>query len=498
MRKRLLALILVCLASVLAIQAQRNRTFNDKEARDITAQLRVKLDDFKINLQDELKSKRVSRIQEENILRAFDELVYEVDDYQDKLLRKRDSQYDVSIIIGRGKSFERELNRINPSFRLQRDWNSIKDSIESLGRLYNVSWNNQGGGISLQGGLTGTYSLDEARSEDVKQVVKDVVYQSNVSYKEAAERDLEALLAPPQRLAIEVKGKNVKLASSFAPQLEVIADGQSRLQTLSDGRVISIRASFVGNALELYSASDDSDYKVTFSPVDNGRQIKVTRSVKVDYLDREVSTESYYFKTDSVARFNIYDSNASTIIAGSSENRKFIVPNGIILTGTLENDISTKTSRNYDRFSMTIVSPTEFRGAVVEGYLTNVSRSGRVSGRSQINLNFETIRMPNGETYAFKGIVMSVTDTEGKTIKVDPEGTTKGDSQTKETVKRGGIGAALGAVIGAIVGGAKGAAIGAIIGASAGAGSVVVQGKDDLELKTGSTIMVQSSTPNKR
>ncbi|MFN3330275.1 MAG: YMGG-like glycine zipper-containing protein, partial [Pyrinomonadaceae bacterium] len=118
------------------------------------------------------------------------------------------------------------------------------------------------------------------------------------------------------------------------------------------------------------------------------------------------------------------------------------------------------------------------------------------SGRSQITFNFETIRMPNGETYAFRGIVMSVTDTEGKTIKVDPEGTTKGDSQTKEAVKRGGIGAALGAVIGAIAGGAKGAAIGAIIGASAGAGSVAIQGKDDLELKAGSTIMVQASTPN--
>jgi hypothetical protein len=170
--------------------------------------------------------------------------------------------------------------------------------------------------------------------------------------------------------------------------------------------------------------------------------------------------------------------------------------NGIILTGTLENDISTRNSKNYDRFTMTVVSPTEFRGAVIQGYLSGVSRSGRVSGRPQITFNFETIRMPNGETYDFRGVVMALTDTEGKTIRIDNEGAVKGDSQTKETVKRGAIGSAVGALIGAIAGGAKGAAIGAIIGGSAGAGSVVVQGKDDLDLKAGSSIMVQATTPS--
>jgi hypothetical protein len=64
-------------------------------------------------------------------------------------------------------------------------------------------------------------------------------------------------------------------------------------------------------------------------------------------------------------------------------------------------------------------------------------------------------------------------------------------------VKRGGIGAGVGAIIGAIAGGAKGAAIGAIIGGGAGAGSVVLQGKDDLQLKAGSSVTVQASSPNR-
>jgi hypothetical protein len=133
----------------------------------------------------------------------------------------------------------------------------------------------------------------------------------------------------------------------------------------------------------------------------------------------------------------------------------------------------------------------------VEGYISGINRSGKVSGRSQITFNFERITLRNGQTYEFAGFLQSVTDQNGKTVKIDTEGTAKGDSQTKETVKRGGIGAGLGAIIGAIAGGGKGAAIGAIIGGGAGAGSVIVQGKDDLELKKGSMITVTASAPNR-
>ncbi|HMS39924.1 MAG TPA: YMGG-like glycine zipper-containing protein, partial [Pyrinomonadaceae bacterium] len=75
------------------------------------------------------------------------------------------------------------------------------------------------------------------------------------------------------------------------------------------------------------------------------------------------------------------------------------------------------------------------------------------------------------------------------------EGVAKGGNQTKTTATRGAIGAGIGAIIGAIAGGGKGAAIGAIIGGGAGAGSVVLTGKEDLELKQGSAISVQSTSP---
>jgi hypothetical protein len=103
--------------------------------------------------------------------------------------------------------------------------------------------------------------------------------------------------------------------------------------------------------------------------------------------------------------------------------------------------------------------------------------------------------MRDGKRYDFAGYLQSVKDQFGKEVKVDTEGTAKSDSQTRETAKRGGIGAGLGAIIGAIAGGVKGAAIGAIIGGGAGAGSVVVQGREDLELMKGSTMTIQSTSP---
>ena len=145
---------------------------------------------------------------------------------------------------------------------------------------------------------------------------------------------------------------------------------------------------------------------------------------------------------------------------------------------------------------MTVQTPDEFRGATVEGYITGVNRSGKVTGQSNLTFNFERITLRNGQTYDFAANLQSVRDLDGKTVSVDNEGTIKGDNQTTQTAKRGGIGAGIGAVIGAIAGGAKGAAIGAVIGAGGGAGTVAIQGRNDIRLPQGSTVTVVSSSPN--
>jgi hypothetical protein len=111
-------------------------------------------------------------------------------------------------------------------------------------------------------------------------------------------------------------------------------------------------------------------------------------------------------------------------------------------------------------------------------------------------LNLNQIRMRNGRTYRFEGIIENVRTVNGEDVSLDNEGMVReDDSQTERTVKRGAIGAAIGAVIGAIAGGGKGAAVGAVLGGGAGAGSVYVQGRNDLELMSGSELTIRAVAP---
>ena len=350
--------------------------------------------------------------------------------------------------------------------------------------------------------LTGTYRLDRSRSENTDQILSE----TNLGGEQR--QDLQKKLEAPEQIAIDIRGNEVTLASSIASPVSFIADGSEKTERDTSGRTVRLRATIRGQELTISSLGGESDYTIIFTPTDGGRSLKVTRRITTEYLRQTVFADSVYEKTDDIAGLGINSSDRSGTTGGwSSTNNgnapaissgrtgEFIVPNGTIMSGFLENTIDTQVSQNNDRFKLTVQSPMEFRGAVIEGYISGVGRSGRISGRSNVTFNFERITLRDGRSYDFAGSLQSIKDQNGKVIKVDTEGTAKSGSQTRETVKRGGIGAGLGAIIGAIAGGGTGAAVGAVIGGSVGAGSVVVQGRDDIQLLKGSTITVQASSP---
>jgi hypothetical protein len=99
-----------------------------------------------------------------------------------------------------------------------------------------------------------------------------------------------------------------------------------------------------------------------------------------------------------------------------------------------------------------------------------------------VSFGFDAIRLRDGRDYGFAGSIESVRTASGDEVRVDNEGRIQDDdNQTERTVERTGIGAGIGAVIGAVTGGGKEAAIGAVVGGGAGAGSVFIQGRDDLD-----------------
>jgi hypothetical protein len=212
-----------------------------------------------------------------------------------------------------------------------------------------------------------------------------------------------------------------------------------------------------------------------------------------------VVVRSIYDRTADVARFDIYRGGGSTYptTTGSvgTSNDDYIITNGTTLIATLNNDLNTRNSREGDRFTMTVREPSQYSGATIEGHISQLNRSGRVTGRSQLTFNFDRIRMRDGRTYNFSGFVENVRTANGETVRVDNEGTVQDSSRTDTTVQRTAVGTAVGAIIGAIAGGGKGAAIGAVLGAGGGAGSVYIQGSDDLDLRTGTEVTIRTSAP---
>jgi hypothetical protein len=206
---------------------------------------------------------------------------------------------------------------------------------------------------------------------------------------------------------------------------------------------------------------------------------------------------SVYDRVSEVAQLNLYrDQPLSGVSYNSPARGDFFVPDGVMLSARLNQPLSTKYTREGERFTLNVVEPGQYRGAVIEGVVARSSRSGRVSGRADMTLDFERIRMRDGRTYNFAGTIENVLLPSGERVRVDREGNVKeDDSQTSRTVTRGAVGGAIGALIGAIAGGGKGAAIGAAVGVGAGAGSVFIEGRDDLDLPSGSEIAVRSSAP---
>lgn len=164
------------------------------------------------------------------------------------------------------------------------------------------------------------------------------------------------------------------------------------------------------------------------------------------------------------------------------------VPVGTDLKVRLNETLSSKESRVGDRFTVTVLSPTPYEEGTLYGHVSSIQKSGKVEGRTKMNLDFDSIRLLDGRTGTIHGYVSKVYgDDAGR---ADNEGGVESGSRGKQTVKRAGIGAVAGAIIGGIAGGGKGAGIGLIIGGAGGAGSLAVQGSKELKIESGTELLV--------
>jgi len=165
-----------------------------------------------------------------------------------------------------------------------------------------------------------------------------------------------------------------------------------------------------------------------------------------------------------------------------------LVPVGTDLKIRINDTLSSKESRVGDRFTATVIDPSRFDEATVRGHISSIQKSGKVKGRTSMNLAFDSVELRDGRRGVLHGYVTRVYgDDAGK---ADNEGGIQSGSRTNQTVKRTGIGAGVGAIIGGIAGGGKGAAIGLIVGGAGGAGSLAVKGSKELKIESGTEMLV--------
>lgn len=165
-----------------------------------------------------------------------------------------------------------------------------------------------------------------------------------------------------------------------------------------------------------------------------------------------------------------------------------LVPVGTDLKVRINDTLSSKESRIGDRFTATVIDPSRFDEARLYGHISSIKKSGKVKGRTSMNLAFDSVELRDGRKGVLHGYVTRVYgDDSGR---ADNEGGVESGSRTNQTIKRSGIGAGIGAIVGGLAGGGKGAAIGLIIGGAGGAGSLAVKGSKELKIESGTEMLV--------
>ena len=361
--------------------------------------------------------------------------------------------------------------------------------------------------------MSGTFELENTRGGNPQRAAEAATRSLPANQRDRAYQDLIVRLDPPQHLAINREGRMITMASNHGPRTTFDADGRVYSDRGSDGRMTSTRAQLSGTRLlvSVNSGSRGSDFSVTFDSMNNGENLRVTRRLDDRDLARPVSFQSYYRRTGREARWDVYNDNgpgfgrgrgyargrgtdsggAGSGGAWSAYNLDAGVPDGVRFAATLDTPLNMRTSRDGERFSMTVRTPGEFDGARINGVISRVRESRGTD--MDMRLDFQRIEM-RGRSADFDAVLNTVRLSDGSVLRVNADGEVR-ENSTGETIRNGAIGVAIGAIIGAVAGGGKGAAIGGVIG---GAGGVILsQGHEQLDLPRGSEVTLTTISPHR-
>src|ERR1039458_331533 len=140
----------------------------------------------------------------------------------------------------------------------------------------------------------------------------------------------------------------------------------------------------------------------------------------------------------------------------SANPDEFVVSVGTRIPLSMINSVSTKTSVSGERVYLESVFPLLVNGHVVippgsyvAGTVTDVKRPGKVKGRGELYVRFDSLTLPNGVTRDFRSRLGSI-DARGDERLDKKEGEVQGDSNKGSDARTVGEGAATGGGLGSV------------------------------------------------
>ena len=183
----------------------------------------------------------------------------------------------------------------------------------------------------------------------------------------------------------------------------------------------------------------------------------------------------------------------------SAGPESYTVRAGTRLLLSLMNAVDTKHSHDGDRVYLESRAPVIVgnrivipRGSNVVAVVTTVKPPGKVKGKGELFLRFDTLTLPNGVTRDFRSRLVSADagaqgEVDPKEGKITSPGNKSGDART--VGKTTSVGAGAGGLAGAIGGNARaGMGIGAAAGAAAGLAGILHKRGPDASLPRGTTV----------
>ena len=318
MKRRLISttLSMICLLLVTAsVQAQRatyRGTF--QSVRRVIVRVENRSNVLQNSLQNWTNRNTTGSSNEDIHLfvRDFDQSVRHL---RDRFNARQSTASDVQDVLNHASRIDAFMRRNSISAQMQNQWSSMRLDLNQLASAYNVRWprvsstypTSQPNQVSSR--LTGTYRLDFARSDDARRAAEGAARNLAPSERRRVLDRIAQRLEAPEQLALDVRSRNVTIASTRAAQISFVADGRDRTETNANNRTIRSRATLTGDQLLVSTTGDTgNDFSVTFASVDNGQRLNVTRRVFIQGLTNPVVVQSVYDKTANVAQFNIVQS----------------------------------------------------------------------------------------------------------------------------------------------------------------------------------------------